>query len=644
MRHVDPERYKNLRASGKLPSLPGVALAMIELLRRDDYRFAELQRLVQSDPAIAGRLVHFANAAIFGRSRPIVSLPRALVALGSYRVRDLVVGLSIMQGNRGGACAAFDYDGFWADSLATAIACQELAPAAQIAAEELFTVGLLSRIGELALAAVFPSEYASLLNETRDAPESRAAAESQRFGFDRDQLTASLLAEWGIPESLIVAACCADNPEAAGGPDGSRTQMLARTVGFARALSRLCQVGDDERWGLVPGLLARAAHLGIGGDELSALADRTIAAWQDWGNRLQVRTRTLPPFAEVIAAEPPLRSLGRAAAPAAAGPGHERRRHAPRLHVQLFGVPYAELAALMTLIEEAGHQPVLIDDTPDSVAEALRRAAPIVIADLAAPHLPAAEICRRLRRSPSARDSFVLLLAEPTDKAKVLEAVEAGADDVLVKPVSAETLRAHLNSASRLLLLKEEISRERQDVLRSTGEFAVAHRRLLQDALTDPLTQLPNRRKGIDFLESEIKTGQSGAAPVACLMIDIDHFKRINDSLGHAAGDAVLRQLASILRGAARGDDMVFRFGGEEFAAILVDANARVALQIAERIRQRVAETRFRWQSQDLALTVSVGVAVSQGAATESAALIAAADAALYEAKDAGRNRVVMAA
>ncbi|HNH93786.1 HDOD domain-containing protein, partial [Accumulibacter sp.] len=93
---VDPDRYKSLKATGKLPSPKGVAFSIIKLLQRDDYRVGELVRLVQSDPAIAGRLLKFANAAAFGRARPIVSLQRAIVALGAFHVRDLVVGLSVM--------------------------------------------------------------------------------------------------------------------------------------------------------------------------------------------------------------------------------------------------------------------------------------------------------------------------------------------------------------------------------------------------------------------------------------------------------------------------------------------------------------------------------------------------------------------
>jgi two-component system cell cycle response regulator len=147
-------------------------------LQRDDFRVPELVQLVQSDPAIAGRLLKFANAAAFGRTRPIVSLQRAIVALGAFRVRDLVIGLSVMHNHKSGQCSEFDYGAFWAHSLATGIACQELAHFAQISSEELFTIGLLARVGELAMASLYPDEYSLVLLKAKE--RGLAALERER--------------------------------------------------------------------------------------------------------------------------------------------------------------------------------------------------------------------------------------------------------------------------------------------------------------------------------------------------------------------------------------------------------------------------------------------------------------------------------
>jgi diguanylate cyclase (GGDEF)-like protein len=126
-------------------------------------------------------------------------------------------------------------------------------------------------------------------------------------------------------------------------------------------------------------------------------------------------------------------------------------------------------------------------------------------------------------------------------------------------------------------------------------------------------------------------------------MLDIDHFKRINDGYGHAAGDAVLRQLAGILKHTSRSEDMVFRYGGEEFAAVLTNANLKIALQIGERIRALIEKATFQWEDRHIPVTLSVGAAISSGTEADSIELIQAADLALYQAKEGGRNRVMAA-
>ena len=311
--------------------------------------------------------------------------------------------------------------------------------------------------------------------------------------------------------------------------------------------------------------------------------------------------------------------------------------------MQLVGIPLPDLPTLMQQIEGLGHLPMPVDGNPEAIRNALRQPTQIVIADMAIPGLKPATFCRILRQTPSGKESYALLLASPGSEGLILEAIDAGADDVLVKPVSIQTLRVRLNTATRMLLLREEIQRERRGIMRSTDEFAVTHKRLLQEALTDALTQLPNRRHGLDFLASEWAFAQSNGLPMACLLLDIDHFKRINDTYGHAAGDAVLRQLADLLKRASRVEDLVFRYGGEEFAAVLPNANPRAAAQIAERIRSLVEKYSFLWDSRSIPVTLSIGVANLNDAEMDSQGLIQAADAALYQAKNSGRNRVVVA-
>ncbi len=637
IKFVDPDRYRSMKATGKLPSPKGVAFSIIKLLQRDDFRVSDLVRLVQSDPAIAGRLLKFANAAAFGRTRPIVSLQRAIVALGAFRVRDLVIGLSVMHSHTSGQCAEFDYAGFWGRSLATAIACQELAHYAQISSEELFTIGLLARVGELAMASLYPGEYAIVLLNAKERNGQLADLERESFNMDYHQLGATMLAEWGLPDMLIQAAYHHEQPDLAGFRDGSRVLTLTHSLNFARSLSEVCMADEEARWSLLPGLLTRAARLGISGDALNDVVDRMVRRWREWGAMLQVRTQEIPPFAEILAASPPSLRVS------SSSPEQNGKLVSPRLQVQLVGIPQTELPNLTEQIESLGHQPTPVDHSPEGLKHALRQPAQIVIADMAMPGLKPAAFCRLLRQTSAGKESYALLLASPGSERLILEAIDAGADDVLVKPLSIQTLRVRLNTATRMLLLREEIQRERRGIMRSTDEFAVTHKRLLQEALTDPLTQLPNRRHGLDFLASEWAFAQSNSLPMACLLLDIDHFKRINDTYGHAAGDAVLRQLADLLKRTSRVEDLVFRYGGEEFAAVLPNASIRAAVQIAERIRSVVEKYSFLWEHQTIPVTLSIGVANLNGGEKDSQTLIETADAALYQAKKSGRNRVVAA-
>lgn len=617
------ERYAELKATGQLPSPRGVATAIMHLLQRDDFPIADLVRLVQSDPAIAGRLLKFANSAAFGHGRPVVSLHRAIIALGTYHVRDLVLGFSLLQDNRDGLCPEFDYNDFWSGSLATAIACQELAAFAQIAAEENFTLGLLSRIGELGLATLFPQAYGRLLTQAVPAPE-MLPRESTLFGFDHRQLGASMLTEWGLPELLIKANYHHEAPEAADFADGSRQQVLTLSLNFARALATVCVAAEDERWGLLPGLVTRSARLGISPETLSTLVDRIVQHWREWGATLKVRTRDMPPFADLLAAQPPR---------------PDPQKDGPALW--LLAPTQPATAPLEALLREAGYGPITLTGGSVALEAVVRSPPPLLLVDLGIRDPDAATFCTTLRQAPLGGNTYILVLAAGDEEGAAMRVLEAGADDVLLKPITLPNLRLRLNLARRMLQLRRDMLREREGTVRSAGEFADAHRRLVQVALTDPLTQLPNRRHGLDFLGAELAVAQ--ALPVSVLMLDIDHFKHVNDTHGHAAGDTVLRRLAELLRSLCRSEDLVFRYGGEEFALVLPGSSLATALQVAERIRHLAAAEPIVWHQNTLRITVSLGVACSTGRPADGPSLIEAADGALYQAKQGGRNRVVAA-
>ena len=204
-------------------------------------------------------------------------------------------------------------------------------------------------------------------------------------------------------------------------------------------------------------------------------------------------------------------------------------------------------------------------------------------------------------------------------------------------------LLARISSAQRVVALQGAVRAERESVIRSSGEWARSNRRLLQEALTDSLTKLHNRRYGLDrFAQEWAFSGHSGT-PLSCLMLDIDHFKRVNDQYGHDVGDLVLQQIARVIEHGCRKDDVAFRFGGEEFCVVCPNTGLRDALQLGERIVHEVRAGRYGGDKQRFPVTISIGVATANAGDRDHEALVERADKALYAAKSAGRNRVMAA-
>ncbi|NDW06519.1 PleD family two-component system response regulator [Jiella pacifica] len=254
--------------------------------------------------------------------------------------------------------------------------------------------------------------------------------------------------------------------------------------------------------------------------------------------------------------------------------------------------------------------------------------ADVIMIDLAAERNDPLRLISQLRSAEATRLLPILALAEAGDEARAARALELGANDYVSRPIDRNELAARLRTQLRRKRYDEGLRRS----LQQTIELAV----------TDPLTGLHNRRF-LDIHLARTAGGADGTSGFALALFDIDHFKRINDGFGHDAGDAVLKEFGRRLKTAIRASDLACRFGGEEFAVLMPGADAETAASVAERIRQAVCEAPFPISGDHLAVTVSAGVAVAAGVAEPRQALLKRADAALYEAKRGGRNRIGMA-
>jgi diguanylate cyclase (GGDEF)-like protein len=268
----------------------------------------------------------------------------------------------------------------------------------------------------------------------------------------------------------------------------------------------------------------------------------------------------------------------------------------------------------------------------EAVESAKRLLPDLVILDVMMPVLDGLEACRLLKEDPSTRDIPVIFLSALDDTDTKVNGLALGANDYISKPFRVEELIARVAVAIRLKR-DRDLLQESAEELRRRAEAAS------EMSMTDALTGLLNRYGLRRALQRELSEARRYARPLSCLLLDIDFFKSINDTHGHAAGDAALMQAARVLTESVRGSDVVCRYGGEEFLVLAPETDARGAHSLAEKIRLAVSSRLFGDGERAFALTLSAGVAELRPGESGND-MIARADLALYQAKQLGRDRV----
>ena len=274
------------------------------------------------------------------------------------------------------------------------------------------------------------------------------------------------------------------------------------------------------------------------------------------------------------------------------------------------------------------HRPVVESD-PEKARISAGGPVDLVIINGAAKGFDGLRFAASLRSNERTRHLPVLAMVDPDERPRMVKALEIGVNDILPRPIDPQELSARV---------KTQIQRKRYtDYLRNNLDHS------LELAVTDQLTGLHNRRYMTGQLDSLVQRATLGGDPVAALLIDIDHFKKINDTFGHDVGDEVLREFAVRLASNVRAIDLPCRYGGEEFTVIMPDTQLADAMRIAERIRMHVSGSPFRVaQGKELlTVTISIGVSATLGEKDSPEALLKRADEGVYEAKASGRNAVV---
>ena len=472
--------------SPRLPSLPAIALEVLQLAQQPDVGIDQLADTIGNDPALAGKILRSANSSFYAQSREISTLRDAVMVLGLNSVRTLALGFSLVDYLRGQAAGGFDHSAFWQRSVVAAIGARAIAKSQRTAhPEEAFLGGLLHGLGVLTMAELLGDSYRSVFGAAEGRYERLRELEREQFGLDHTEVSGALAQRWNLPQQL--SACLGGYAD----PEGVEEEL--RPLVWCVALGAH---GADVITGASPGESLQAFHAGM------------------------------------------------------------RERH---------GMSAPEADNLLTR-------------TNDEAAE--------------------------LRR--------LLELPEQTESASAI-----------LERANAALLEISLEATQQGTMLEAR------------------NRELAAAARTDPLTGLANRRQLEDFLRQQCAGARRHGTPLAVVMVDIDHFKRINDEYGHQAGDLVLVAVADAIAATARESDIATRYGGDELAVVMPHTVIAGALRCAERMRQAIE--RLTTELPDGAaveVTASFGVSRFGAGCDTPEALIEAADAALYEAKESGRNRV----
>jgi diguanylate cyclase (GGDEF)-like protein len=251
----------------------------------------------------------------------------------------------------------------------------------------------------------------------------------------------------------------------------------------------------------------------------------------------------------------------------------------------------------------------------------------LAILDRRLPDMDGVMLAQELKARPEFKTRFVIMLTGEDDQADKVEGLDLGADDYVTKPFQYPELLARIRAGKRIVDLQKELLE--------------TNKRLERLSITDGLTNLFNHRKFQDELARAFEESARYARPLSLAIVDLDFFKKVNDTYGHAVGDEVLKAVSRLFQESIRSTDLAARYGGEEFAVMMPETDVHDAMTFAEKIRKLIESTPLQTQAGQVPVTVSIGVAAVPHPKIHAAKeLIVAADNALYRAKNGGRNQV----
>jgi diguanylate cyclase (GGDEF)-like protein len=489
-----------LNDEAKLPSLPAIAVRIINAVKTDEASLSELSKIVSSDPAIAARILKVSNSSFYSLPQKCDTIQKALTILGTEALKNIALSFVIVQSMQSTNGEGFDYKFFWQRAVTSAVAADLISTFIKQKSDDIFISALLQDIGIVVLYLTMSEKYLKVLDEKQVSNEPIVTAEQKVFGFNHQEVGARMLKKWGLPENIFEPIKYHHN---------------------SQKIPENCQVKA----------------------RILRLADRISSVYH--GSQCV-----------------------------------EKIKEINSTFSQFYGFSEEEINRLV-----------------DEVA---------------------------------------------TKSVEILSYFEIDSGDM--KPYSQLLLEANeelgkLNISYEELILELKRSKEKTEKL--AKNLQLANEKLHDLATKDGLTGLFNHRYFQEAADREISRSLRYKKPLTLVLLDIDHFKQVNDQYGHPTGDQVLKAISVMLQKAARKSDIVARYGGEEFAVILPETDFKGGAIFSERLRKSIEVAEISAGETTLKITISIGVTshnFSMGS-IDKASLIAAADKGLYLSKKSGRNR-----
>ncbi len=628
-----------------IPTLPSVAGRLIEMALSDRASAQEIGDLVSKDPGLTARLLKVVNSSSYGLRNEVTSVSHAITIIGRQALRSLVLGISIFEtvSTRDEESTAHR-EALWRHAVAAAAAAQLIAQSVgKVNPEEAYIAGLTHDIGKVVLDMLRPQHYRRSLEAiAKDSADRILVHEAAYCGLDHTALGDLLAERWSLPSGIRAAIKYHHDPAAAAGEPTPIRRVLAVTAA-ADALAWTCgypsvessrPIVPDSMTQSILGRIDRDAAIAHVREEVRKCAEvfrydeATAEHWQ------RAMYQANAEMGKLLAAQ---------------GEAYRTQQAITELILntqRLLGVKDPVESVLSSIVGRLGFDRAYLIQLSDDLRNLtfLR----IVSAD-------GQGLDRQGKTFPLDDNS-----ALPAEGPELLVAGQSPPQDRLLSVLgvrAAVLTPIQESSGQRFLLGTDRSSRGRgasdpsldklvHQTLSHSVSLLLENYRLYKQArdlsVTDPLTGVSNRRALMDALHHLAEIAARTGKGFCVAMFDIDHFKKFNDDCGHQTGDQVLRITAQTLRESCRADDIVGRYGGEEFCAVLPDTALAEAVIVAERARVAIEEygKANAGSYRGRAISVSGGVAELVAGGETYEALLGRADAALYRAKQAGRNRI----